>query len=62
MLSCSMFETEILKSIIKPRVMKLRLQINKRTSFNLLEPTCIHVKIYDCLLELQKQIGVCLSF
>ena len=49
-----MFETEILKSIIKPRVMYLRLNINKRTSFILLEPTCLHVKIYDCLLELQK--------
>ena len=37
------------------------MHIYKHISFILLEPTCLHVKMYDCLLELLKQIAACLT-
>jgi len=34
----------------------------KNISFNVLDTTWLYVKISDCLLELLKELGVCLSF
>jgi len=64
MLSCSMFrrrisETEFLKSIIKPKIMYLRLTYIQHNIFIVLDTTWLHVKVHDCFLELLIQIGAC---